>query len=250
MRIGAAAAARMARLLAATVLAAWAAAHTACGGGGSGSDAAPVPVVAPGAWAVLGSSTAAGAGAPSGEGWAWRLGADLQARGVTIHNLARSGLLTSQALPVGTPLAAGRAAPDPNVNIDRALALSPRLVLLAFPTNDAAAGIPAAETVGHWALIRDAAARGGAATLVLSTQPRDGLDAAQRAALDETDRIAAQAFGPCFVELRAALSNAEGGIAPAYAAGDGIHLNSEGHRVVFERVASVLAGGRCVRWGS
>jgi hypothetical protein len=33
----------------------------ACGGGGSGADPrAPVQVVSPGAWAVLGSSTAAG----------------------------------------------------------------------------------------------------------------------------------------------------------------------------------------------
>lgn len=221
---------------------------TACGGGGG--EGAASPRVAPGAWTVLGSSTAAGVGAPTGQGWVALLGAAMQARGVGMTNLARSGLLTSQALPVGTPLAPGRATPDPSVNIDRALTLSPTLVILSFPTNDTVAGIPAAETVGHWQLIAQRAAHAGAATLVLSTQPRDGLDTTQRAALDETDRLAAAAFGACFVAVRAALSDAQGNIAPALSAGDGIHLNADGHRLVLELVSAVLAGARCVRVAS
>lgn len=238
---------RAARTLSSLALAWLVGSIAACGGGGpdSGSDAPPR--AAPGAWAVLGSSTAAGVGAPDGLGWVARLGAQLQAQGVGLTNLARSGLLTSQALPVGTPLVAGRAPPDPAVNIDRALTLSPALVILSFPSNDAVAGVPAAETVGHWQLIAQHAARAGSATLVLSTQPRDGLDAVQRAALDETDRLAADAFGACFVALRAALSDAQGNIAPALSAGDGIHLNAEGHRIVFERTMAVLASERCVR---
>ena len=125
--------------------------------------------VAPGVWGVLGSSTAAGVGAPAGEGWVARLSAAQRSAGVAVSNLAQSGLLTSQALPTGTAIAPGRLPPDPVVNIDRALLLAPRLVILAFPTNDAMAGIPAPETVGHWQLIRQHAAQAGAATLVLST---------------------------------------------------------------------------------
>jgi acyl-CoA thioesterase I len=217
----------------------------ACGGGSDG--AAPAVLrVAPGTWAVLGSSTAAGVGAPAGQGWAALVGAAQQPIGVVTHNYARSGLLTSQALPADTSLP-GRAPPDPTANIDRALASSPKLVILAFPTNDAMAGVPAAETVGHWQLIRQRAAQSGAATVVLSTQPRDDLDATQRAILDETDRRAADAFGTCFVAVRAALSDAQGRIAPAYSAGDGVHLNAEGHRIVAERVIAALGNRRCVR---
>ncbi|HEY6511135.1 MAG TPA: SGNH/GDSL hydrolase family protein [Burkholderiaceae bacterium] len=218
--------------------------NAACGGG---SESAAAPRVNPEAWAVLGSSTAAGVGAPADQGWAALLSAAYQPRGVVLNNLARSGLLTSQALPMGTSLTPGRAPPDSAVNIDRALTLSPKLVILAFPTNDAMAGVPAAETVGHWQLIGQRAAQAGAAALVLSTQPRDGLNAAQRAILDDTDRRAAEAFGACFVAVRADLSDAQGRIAPAYAAGDGVHLNAEGHRIVSERVMAVLASGRCVR---
>ena len=220
--------------------------NAACGGG-SESETVAVPRVTPGTWAVLGSSTAAGVGAPADKGWVALVGAAQQLNGIVIGNLARSGLLTSQALPMSAPLTTGRAPPDPTANIDRALTMSPKLVILAFPTNDAMAGVPATETVGHWQLIRQRAAQSGATTLVLSTQPRDGLDAAQRAILDDTDRLAADGFGPCFVAVRAALSDAQGGIAPALSAGDGIHLNAEGHRVVSERVTAVLNGGRCVR---
>lgn len=244
MRMKATWAGRAVRALSMLALACLTGAGAACGGG---DGAATPPRAAPGAWAVLGSSTAAGVGATPGQGWVALLTGTVQAQGVTLTHQARSGLVTTQALPVGTPLAPGRAAPDPTVNIDRALTLSPRLVILSFPTNDAVAGVPAAETVGHWRLIGQRATQAGAATLVLSTQPRSGLDAAQQATLDETDSLAADAFGACFVALRAALSDAQGRIAPAFSAGDGIHLNDAGHRLVFELVNAALADGHCVR---
>jgi acyl-CoA thioesterase I len=224
---------------------------SACGGGG---DAGPIagppsttPLAAPGTWVVLGSSTAAGVGAPAGQGWVDALAVQMQPRAVVIDNLARPGLQSSQALPASTPLPAGRPAPDPLVNVDAALARAPKLLLLAFPTNDAVAGVPAADTVAAWRLMADRAAATGATTLVLSTQPRAGLTPAQQATLEATDRDAAAAFGPCFVALREGLAGPDGGPAPAYSAGDGIHLNAAGHDWVRAQVAQVLDSGRCVR---
>ena len=40
------------------------------------------------------------------------------------------------------------------------------------------------------------------------------------------------------------LVGAGGGIAPAVAAGDGVHLNAEGHRRLFERVRAAIVSGR------
>ena len=80
-----------------------------------------------------------------------------------------------------------------------------------------------------------------------ATQPRAGLTPAQQATLEATDDEAAAHFGPCFVALRETLSGPAGGPAAGYSAGDGVHLNGAGHRLVFERVTAVLAGGRCVR---
>jgi lysophospholipase L1-like esterase len=223
---------------------------TACGGGGDETVAAPptaTPLVAPGTWVVLGSSTAAGVGAPSGQGWVDLLARHVQPRGVQVQNLARNGLQSSQALPVGTPLPLGRPAPDAAVNLDAALASGPALLLLAFPTNDAVAGVPAADTVAAWRLMAQRAAAAGASTLVLSTQPRAGLSTAQLAVLEASDREASSSFGPCFVPLRAGLAGPDGAPSPAFSAGDGIHLNAAGHAWVQARVVELLESGRCVR---
>ena len=220
----------------------------ACGGGGGAAvPVAPPAVVAPGTWVVLGSSSAAGQGASPGQSWVERLQAGQLARQVTVTNIARGGTLTWQALPTASVPPVGRPPPDPTVNIDRALAAAPRLVLLSFPTNDTAAGYAAAETVANLGTLRAAAAAAGVAGLVLGVQPRDSLDLAQRAVLAEVDRGLAAAAGPCFVGLFAALADANGNIATSYAAGDGIHLNDAGHAVVLQRVLAVLEGGRCVR---
>jgi lysophospholipase L1-like esterase len=195
----------------------------------------------------MGSSTAAGQGATPGQSWADRLQAGQLARQVVVHNIARNGALTSQALPAASTPLAGRPAPDPAINIDRALGYSPKLVLMSFPTNDTVAGYPADETVANLRTLRVTAAAGGAASIVLGVQPRDGLDAAQRGVLAEIDRGLAELAGACFVPLQAALADVGGGIALAYAAGDGVHLNDAGHALVQQRVQAVLDAGRCVR---
>lgn len=228
-----------------------------CGGGSGASEdgvnsanGGPTPLVAPGTWVVLGSSTAAGIGAPPNQGWAARLAAQMRPANVNLVNLARGGLQSSQALPAGEPAPGGQPPPDPAVNVDAALAHTPALLILAFPSNDAAAGVPAAESVANLRkVVAHAASRPGrsAATLVLGTQPRAGLDATQRTALVETDARAASEFGPCFVPLREALSDPDGEPAAAYAAGDGIHLNAAGHALILARVNAALTSARCVR---
>jgi acyl-CoA thioesterase-1 len=235
-----------------------------CGGGGDTETAtappqlssatqspSPIaaPLAAPGRWVVMGSSTAAGIGASPGLGWTARVAAETAPLQVSLGNLARSGLVSTEALPAGTPLPPDRPPPDTRVNLDRALAEQPTLLLLSFPTNDTARGLPAAETLAHLRLLRDraAAATPPAAVLVLSSQPRDGFNASQRAQAEELDRLLAQAFGPCFVRTRLALSDTQGRIAAAYSAGDGIHLNNAGHALVAEQVMERLRAGDCVR---
>lgn len=225
-----------------------------CGGGGghdAGDRPAPLPPrVAPGHWVVLGSSTAAGQGAGAGQGWAARLKAIAELRGVTLDNLALGGLTTWQAMPSGTLPPAERPAPLEAHNITRALAAGPRLVLLSFPTNDTAGGYSAGETVANLEALRAAAAAASAATLVLGVQPRDALSAAEQATLAEVDRRLATLAGACHVRLHDALADAQGRIATAYAAGDGIHLNDAGHAVVLARLEAALNSGRCVRWNA
>ncbi len=226
-----------------------------CGGGGPEPrdttahppTATAPPLVAPGTWVVLGSSTALGVGASQGAGWVARLATAQAARQVTVQNLSKAGASTFAALSANRAAIPNRPVPDLTANVDRALALQPRLLLLSYPTNDTAAGYGAEETVNNLLALRQAAAAGGATTMVLGSQPRDAFNAGQNDKLQAIDEALAQQLGPCFVPLRAALADAQGRIAPRYSEGDGIHLNDAGHARVAQQVQAVLDGGRCVR---
>lgn len=225
-----------------------------CGGSGgpNAPDSAPasVPVVAPGNWSILGSSSAAGQGATTGRSWANLLQQAVSGRGVTIVNLAYGGLTTSEALPTGSVISPGQKPPDEAHNLSRALTSGPKLIVLSFPSNDTVAGYSAADTVANIRTLRAAASAASAATLVLGVQPRNALTPTQRTTLAEVERQLAVLAGDCHVALYAALADSDGNIAAAYSAGDGIHLNDAGHALVHARVQAVLEGGRCVRLGT
>lgn len=216
---------------------------SACGGS-SGETAPPEP---PRPWLVLGSSTAAGVGATAGNSWAARLDASLRAASQAgVSNRARSGATTYQALPADATRPAGRPATDPTQDIALALEARPPVVVLAFPSNDALLGYSVAETTANLLRLRELAVARGARVIVLSTQPRDDAGPAARTAMLDTDTAMAAAVGACFVAVRADLSDATGRIATAYSAGDGIHLNDVGHRLVYDRLWAVVRGGGCV----
>ena len=223
----------------------------ACGGG---SDAAPTelplsPLVAPGTWAVIGSSSAAGAGAGSGQAWVVQLQSAVQGRGVQISNLARGGTTTYQGLPASAAPVPGRPAPDVAFNIDAALSGTSKLVLVSYPSNDTALDYAVDETLRNLLTIRAEALARGASVVLLSTQPR-ALTPAQLAQMPEIDSGLRAAAGDCFVELREALAGSDGRLAPAYDSGDGVHPNDAGHALIFQRVRALIDGGRCVRLGS
>jgi acyl-CoA thioesterase I len=218
---------------------------SACGGGGAAEPPAEPPTQP--RWTVLGSSTAAGVGASAGQSWTARLAEALRLRGVQLDNRARSGATTYQALPAAEPRAPTRPATDPAQDAATALATRPAALLLAFPSNDALLGYSAAETTANLLRLRELARQQGVAVIVLSSQPRDDAGAPAREALRATDAALAAELGPCFVDVREALSDGSGRIAPAYAAGDGVHLNNAGHGLVFERLWAVVEAGRCLR---
>jgi acyl-CoA thioesterase I len=217
-----------------------------CGGGGvDGADKSTADAGATGTWVVLGSSTAAGVGAGTGQGWASLLAGGNAAQGRQIDNRARSGAVTYQALPATAPRPAGRPATVATMDIDTVVASQPKLIILAFPSNDAMAGYTAAETSENLLALRQRAVDAAIQVLVLSSQPRDDADAAQRQSMLTVDQSLAGAAGSCFLNVREPLSDAEGRIAAAYSAGDGVHFNDAGHRRIFEIVSATLSAGRC-----
>jgi acyl-CoA thioesterase-1 len=194
----------------------------------------------------MGSSTASGAGATAGQSWVDRLKAGYAMRSVSIANIAKGGTTTYEGLPSSSIPVAGRPAPDPSSNVDAAIARSPKLVLVAYPTNDTAMGFTVDETVHNLLAIRSAAQAGGAAVIILSTQPAP-FTPARLALLPQIDIRVAEAVGNCFVPVREALAAPNGTLSAAYDSGDGLHPNDAGHAVINARVASVIDSGLCVR---
>ncbi len=199
-----------------------------------------------GAWVVLGSSTAAGNGAPAGQGWVSLLEAAFRPAGVSIRNLAVAGTVTYHARPNSTALSFSRPSPKAQTNVDAALALSPTMLLLAYPSNDTARGYSVEETVGNLLAIRQISLAKGVPVLVLSTQPRN-LSTEQRGSLSLIDQQLRAAVGPCFVAVNERLATPDGLLQSTYDSGDGVHPNAAGHRLIADQVQAVINGGKCVR---
>lgn len=240
------------RLLAAALLSALG----ACGGGSDPAAPAPTapaaatpPPVAqltPGIWVVMGSSTAAGSGAPAGKGWVALTAAAYGPRGAQVANIAKGGTVTYEGLPMNAARVAGRPAPDPAVNIDQALARRPVLLIVSYPTNDTALGYSVDETVNNLLAIRTQALAAGVPVVVTSSQPRN-LNDVQLAQMRTIDQRLAASVGGCFVEVRQALAGADGRLAPGYDSGDGVHPNEAGHAVIATQVTELIKAERCVR---
>lgn len=228
----------------------------ACGGGTGdvgGANTAPVVVPPPpvqtvhaGTWVVMGSSTAAGAGAPAGKGWVDLLQAAMAGRGAQIANIAIGGTVTYHGMSTTAPAVAGRPLPNPAANIDQALARKPVLLIVSYPTNDTALGYSSDETVNNILAIRSLASAAGVPVLVTSTQPRN-LTAAQLAQLRVIDQRLAASIGPCFVDVGSVLAAADGRLAAGFDSGDGVHPGEAGHRLISTKVQQTLDGGQCVR---
>lgn len=239
------------RLLLASAAAVCVCLLVACGGGGGNASASAdtvavhVPSVAPGAWVVIGSSSAAGAGATPGNGWASRVQAYYAEREVELVNLAVGGSTTYAGLSAQSDPVAGRPQPDTTANVDAALAQGAKLLLVSYPSNDTALGYSVDETVANLLAIRDAARSHDVAVMILSTQPR-ALPVSQLAMLAQIDARLSASVGSCFVAVREVLAGPDSRLDPRYDSGDGVHPNDAGHALIYEQVRAVVDSGRCV----
>ena len=194
---------------------------------------------------VMGSSSAAGAGATKADlSWAGLYASWRQSTGGVTTNIARGGHTTYQALPQYCLVPASRLEPDVAHNVEQALTLQPDLVLISYPSNDAALGWSAQESVGNILVLRSVLADAGVASVVLGAQPRN-LSANRSALLQEFDRLLQQQVPQCVVPLYNLLQS-NNKLNPLYDSGDGVHLNDAGHAVVFAALQQLLEQGKCV----
>ncbi len=187
---------------------------------------------------ILGSSTAFGTGAtPIDSGWVGLMKTKLanDNKPARVYNLAKLGYTTYQALPTDYPVPAGRPIPDPDRNITAALAYKPDLVIINLPTNDIADGYKDTEIIANYKVIVAALNEASVQYMITGTQPRDfTTNIAGR--LKTTNDLMLNTFPGKIVDYLAKLSTPSWGILPEYAFGDGIHLNSKGHSIVFQSI--------------
>lgn len=192
----------------------------------NGCTSQPVTIV------VLGSSTAAGAGAsPSDSAWVNRYRAGLQQINPSnqVINLGVGGFTTYRIMPDNFVTPTNRPAVDTTKNITMALSLNPDAIIVNLPSNDR--GWPASEQLSNFDSLYRHSWNSGVPLYVCTTQPITTSGAYQSAVKDSILAM----FGPHAINVFAPLTDTNNLIQPQFAA-DAVHLNNLGHRTLFNTV--------------
>jgi len=197
--------------------------------------------------AVMGSSTAEGAGAwPIDSSWVSRLklsvrknlsdGAD-----TIVYNLGKGGTTTYVGRENGFVPPSGYVGPDPDRNINKALSLSPDIILVNYPSNDVANNMPTKTTMDNYRTYGQYTSDAGKQIIFLTSQPRNSVGYDQQVQLrDQKDSIL-NSFTGRAINVWDLLVASDGlTINPELSAGDGTHVNNKGHRLIFEQVSNFL----------
>ncbi len=188
---------------------------------------------------TLGSSTTFGTGAsPIDSSWVNKMRRYMQNQNaqIVVTNLGLGGLNTYQVNPSDYIPPAGKPLPDTARNITKAISLRPDAIIINLPTNDAASAFPIQETKDNLNRMVALADLNRIPVWVTTSQPRDNLSSGQTTLLVELRDWVNTRFGNKAVDFWTNIANANGTINSTYAAGDGVHLNNNGHHILFSRM--------------
>ena len=186
---------------------------------------------------VIGSSTAAGAGAsPADSSWVNRYRHFLQGLhpGNEVINLAQGGYNTWRLMPDHFVPPSNRPSPDTLKNISHALRQNPDGIIINLPSNDAAIGTGLNDQMHNFILMDSLAASMGVPAWVCTTQPRNLNTSAIQVQMDVRDSIFSY-FGNRALDFWNGLANSQNTIDSLYDSGDGVHVNNAGHRLLWQR---------------
>jgi hypothetical protein len=203
--------------------------------------------------AAVGSSTTAGTGAfPSDSSWVRRFSYYYKNQSGILdsaYNLGVGGYPVYKGMPSTYVPPPGRDGPDPSKNVSKAVSLlsdvaipSNGVIIINYPTNGYDV-YSIAEIMNCLQIMYDSAVMGGNKCYITTTQPRtDGsfnTSAMKKKLADIKDSILNR-FGTInTINFWDGMFNpADTTILAAYSAGDNIHFNNTGHRILFERVVA------------
>ncbi len=183
---------------------------------------------------ILGSSTAAGVGAnPIDSSWVNIVKSTVNATSTkaSFINLAVPDFTTYHIMPNGFTHP-DRPAPDTAKNITKALYYKPDLVIINLPTNDIALGYSDDESLSNYQKLTSMLDSAQVQYIIFSTQPRNFTDANQRARLNTFNNALISKYTFKVNNFLDQLSTPTFEIKDIYSAGDGIHLNNAGHKII------------------
>ena len=187
---------------------------------------------------VLGSSTAAGAGASqSDSAWVNRYRAAIQQINPNneVINLGVGGFTTYRIMPTNHQPNPGRPLPDTAKNITKALTYNPDAIIINLPSNDIASGFPISEQIFNFDSLVAFTNNSGIPVWVCTTQPKNMSTTNMQLQADMRDTIHAH-FSPNVLDFWTTLATPNNGLSPTYDSGDGTHLNDAGHGLLVNRV--------------
>lgn len=187
---------------------------------------------------VLGSSTAAGAGAsPADSAWVNRYRSYLQSLNPAyqVTNRAQGGFVTYRLMPTGYLPPSGRPDPDTTRNITYAIGLNPDAIIVNLPSNDVSSGYTVAEQLANFDTLHARATQAGIPIWICTTQPKNYSSSTNiQKQVEVRDSIWAR-FSPRVLDFWSGLADSTNQIDPAFDSGDGTHLNNSGHYLLFSR---------------
>lgn len=191
-------------------------------------------------FAVIGSSTAAGTGVPAVSSWPNRVKAYYIGLGIvdTLYNIAQSATSCYTGMPTGYVPPPGRPAPDPNLNITKALSFNPKptVVIVNYPSN----GYDTwsyEEILSCLQTIKNYANAQNVDCYITTSQPRDDFPFAARQRLLVVRDSILNRFGDKAIDFWTPIGNTTTlGILSQVALGDAIHINADGHGLLANKV--------------
>jgi lysophospholipase L1-like esterase len=197
--------------------------------------------------AVIGSSSAAGyfpstAFFPKDSAWVYKVKKYFKDLGIidTLFNLAQSSTDCFEGMPTSyvPPAGFNYRLPNPNINITKAVNLIPKpdVIIVNYPSNSYD-WISNDQVITCLQIIKDSANAKNIRCYITTTQPRDGFSPSERLKLKTLRDLILAHFGEWAIDFFTDIVQEPGlGIKTIYAAGDGVHLNPEGHTVLKNKV--------------
>jgi lysophospholipase L1-like esterase len=196
---------------------------------------------------VLGSSTAEGSGAwPLDSSWVnklqfyFRQNTNAGNPDTIVTNLGKGGYTTYKIMPTGYVPPPNRPTSIPDSNVTKALSYNPDVIIINMPSNDIASGYTDVEFMNNLRFLFNHIQSANVRAFITTTQPRNDFSDAQRQLLRNLVDSINNNFGMYAVDFWTDLVTNDGlnRIRPEVSAGDNIHVNNLGHRLIFEEVIS------------